>query len=171
MLSEGRLLNLGNATGHPSFVMSASFSNQTIAQIEIHKNPDDYIVDGKPTVTTLPKHLDEKVARLHLDAVGAKLTDAHQGAGRVHRRRRRRPVQAGALPLLGAALSAGSTAAQIVVALGAQALSPRLTLSGLASASGRRSSGSTGPRVQRPASLDPRDPASVLTREDATMEA
>ncbi len=74
VLSEGRLLNLGNATGHPSFVMSASFSNQTIAQIEIHKNPAGYLVDGKPTVTTLPKHLDEKVARLHLDAVGAKLT-------------------------------------------------------------------------------------------------
>jgi adenosylhomocysteinase len=74
VLSEGRLLNLGNATGHPSFVMSSSFSNQTIAQIEIHKNPDAYLVDGKPTVTTLPKHLDEKVARLHLDAVGAKLT-------------------------------------------------------------------------------------------------
>jgi adenosylhomocysteinase len=74
VLSEGRLLNLGNATGHPSFVMSASFSNQTIAQIEIHRNPGHYVVDGKPTVTTLPKHLDEKVARLHLDAVGAKLT-------------------------------------------------------------------------------------------------
>jgi adenosylhomocysteinase len=74
VLSEGRLLNLGNATGHPSFVMSASFSNQTIAQLEIHKNPQAYVVDGKPTVTTLPKHLDEKVARLHLDAVGAKLT-------------------------------------------------------------------------------------------------
>ncbi len=74
VLSEGRLLNLGNATGHPSFVMSASFSNQTIAQIEIHRNPESYVVDGKPTVTTLPKHLDEKVARLHLDAVGAKLT-------------------------------------------------------------------------------------------------
>ncbi len=74
VLSEGRLLNLGNATGHPSFVMSASFSNQTIAQLEIHRNPDAYVVDGKPTVTTLPKHLDEKVARLHLDAVGAKLT-------------------------------------------------------------------------------------------------
>ncbi len=74
VLSEGRLLNLGNATGHPSFVMSASFSNQTIAQIEVHKNPEKYIVDGKPTVTTLPKDLDEKVARLHLEAVGAKLT-------------------------------------------------------------------------------------------------
>jgi adenosylhomocysteinase len=74
VLSEGRLLNLGNATGHPSFVMSSSFSNQTIAQVEIHRNPEAYLVDGKPTVTTLPKHLDEKVARLHLDAVGAKLT-------------------------------------------------------------------------------------------------
>jgi adenosylhomocysteinase len=74
VLSEGRLLNLGNATGHPSFVMSSSFSNQTIAQIEIHKNPGKYVVNGKPTVTTLPKHLDEKVARLHLEAVGAKLT-------------------------------------------------------------------------------------------------
>jgi adenosylhomocysteinase len=74
VLSEGRLLNLGNATGHPSFVMSASFSNQTIAQIELHRNPDAYRIAGKPTVTTLPKHLDEKVARLHLDAVGAKLT-------------------------------------------------------------------------------------------------
>jgi adenosylhomocysteinase len=74
VLSEGRLLNLGNATGHPSFVMSTSFSNQTIAQLELHKNPDAYRVDGRPTVTTLPKHLDEKVARLHLDAVGAKLT-------------------------------------------------------------------------------------------------
>jgi adenosylhomocysteinase len=74
VLSEGRLLNLGNATGHPSFVMSSSFSNQTIAQIELHANPDKYLVDGKPTVTTLPKILDEKVARLHLEAVGAKLT-------------------------------------------------------------------------------------------------
>jgi adenosylhomocysteinase len=74
VLSEGRLLNLGNATGHPSFVMSASFSNQTIAQLEIHRNPGAYVVDGNPTVTTLPKHLDEKVARLHLEAVGAKLT-------------------------------------------------------------------------------------------------
>src|SRR6266705_632974 len=73
VLSEGRLLNLGNATGHPSFVMSNSFTNQTIAQIEIHRDPESYLVDGKPTVTTLPKHLDEKVARLHLDAVGAKL--------------------------------------------------------------------------------------------------
>ena len=75
VLSEGRLLNLGNATGHPSFVMSTSFSNQTIAQIEVHTNKHAYVTeDGKPTVSVLPKHLDEKVARLHLDALGAKLT-------------------------------------------------------------------------------------------------
>jgi adenosylhomocysteinase len=70
VLSEGRLLNLGNATGHPSFVMSASFSDQNIAQIEIHTKRGEYGND----VYVLPKHLDEKVARLHLDAVGAKLT-------------------------------------------------------------------------------------------------
>jgi adenosylhomocysteinase len=70
VLSEGRLLNLGNATGHPSFVMSNSFTNQTIAQIELFTKPDEY----DKQVYVLPKHLDEKVARLHLDAVGAKLT-------------------------------------------------------------------------------------------------
>ena len=70
VLSEGRLLNLGNATGHPSFVMSNSFTNQVIAQIELFGHTDSY--DKK--VYTLPKHLDEKVARLHLDALGAKLT-------------------------------------------------------------------------------------------------
>jgi adenosylhomocysteinase len=70
LLSEGRLLNLGNATGHPSFVMSNSFTNQTIAQIELFTKNDEY--DNK--VYVLPKHLDEKVARLHLDALGAKLT-------------------------------------------------------------------------------------------------
>jgi adenosylhomocysteinase len=82
ILAEGRLVNLGCATGHPSLVMSASFTNQTIAQIELHKNAEDYGVntiaqpDGKkPTVITLPKHLDEKVARLHLDKFGAKLTE------------------------------------------------------------------------------------------------
>jgi adenosylhomocysteinase len=77
VLSEGRLLNLGNATGHPSFVMSASFSNQTIAQIELHTNAATYRGaddDAKPAVYVLPKHLDEKVARLHLDSVGARLT-------------------------------------------------------------------------------------------------
>ncbi|MDQ7907756.1 adenosylhomocysteinase [Phytohabitans sp. ZYX-F-186] len=71
VLSEGRLLNLGNATGHPSFVMSNSFSNQTIAQIELFTKTDQYPVG----VYTLPKHLDEKVARLHLDALGARLTE------------------------------------------------------------------------------------------------
>ena len=70
LLSEGRLLNLGNATGHPSFVMSNSFTNQTIAQIELWTKNDDYAKQ----VYVLPKHLDEKVARLHLDALGVKLT-------------------------------------------------------------------------------------------------
>ena len=70
LLSEGRLLNLGNATGHPSFVMSASFSNQVLAQIELWKNGKNY----SNSVYTLPKHLDEKVARLHLEKIGVKLT-------------------------------------------------------------------------------------------------
>ena len=70
VLSEGRLLNLGNATGHPSFVMSASFANQTIAQIELWTKPGDY----EKQVYVLPKPLDEKVARLHLDALGVRLT-------------------------------------------------------------------------------------------------
>ncbi len=76
VLSEGRLMNLGNATGHPSFVMSNSFSNQTIAQIELFQKSEEYVdEEGKPTVTTLPKHLDEKVARLHLEALGVDLTE------------------------------------------------------------------------------------------------
>jgi adenosylhomocysteinase len=70
LLSEGRLLNLGNATGHPSFVMSNSFSNQTIAQVELFTNAEDYELG----VHVLPKHLDEKVARLHVEALGARLT-------------------------------------------------------------------------------------------------
>jgi adenosylhomocysteinase len=70
VLSEGRLLNLGNATGHPSFVMSNSFTNQVIAQIELFTKRDEY----ETQVYVLPKHLDEKVARLHLDALGVKLT-------------------------------------------------------------------------------------------------
>ncbi|MCP5022127.1 MAG: adenosylhomocysteinase [bacterium] len=70
MLAEGRLLNLGCATGHPSFVMSASFTNQVMAQIELHQNSDNY----ENKVYTLPKHLDEKVARLHLDKLGVNLT-------------------------------------------------------------------------------------------------
>ena len=81
ILAEGRLVNLGCATGHPSLVMSASFTNQTIAQIELHKNAEAYGVNrvhnmdaAAPQVITLPKHLDEKVARLHLEKFGAKLT-------------------------------------------------------------------------------------------------
>jgi adenosylhomocysteinase len=70
LLSEGRLVNLGNATGHPSFVMSASFTNQTLAQIELWTNIKSY----ENQVYTLPKHLDEKVAMLHLAKLGAKLT-------------------------------------------------------------------------------------------------
>ena len=70
VLSEGRLLNLGNATGHPSFVMSASFSNQVLAQIELHRNAESYALG----VYTLPKQLDEMVARFHLDALGVRLT-------------------------------------------------------------------------------------------------
>ena len=71
LLSQGRLLNLGNATGHPSFVMSASFTNQVLAQIELWTKGDDYA----PGVYILPKHLDEKVARLHLDKIGVRLTE------------------------------------------------------------------------------------------------
>jgi adenosylhomocysteinase len=71
ILAEGRLVNLGCATGHPSLVMSASFTNQTLAQIELHLNAESY---GK-SVVTLPKHLDEMVARLHLGKFGAKLTE------------------------------------------------------------------------------------------------
>ncbi|MEM6626495.1 MAG: adenosylhomocysteinase, partial [Pseudomonadota bacterium] len=71
LLSEGRLLNLGNATGHPSFVMSASFTNQTLAQIELFTRGEEY----QNEVYVLPKHLDEKVARLHLDKIGAKLSE------------------------------------------------------------------------------------------------
>jgi adenosylhomocysteinase len=71
LLSQGRLLNLGNATGHPSFVMSASFTNQVLAQIELWTKGDEY----KNEVYILPKHLDEKVARLHLAKIGVKLTE------------------------------------------------------------------------------------------------
>jgi adenosylhomocysteinase len=70
LLAEGRLVNLGCATGHPSFVMSNSFSNQTLAQLDLWKNKDTYKVD----VYTLPKKLDEEVARLHLEKIGVKLT-------------------------------------------------------------------------------------------------
>jgi adenosylhomocysteinase len=71
LLSEGRLVNLGNAMGHPSFVMSSSFTNQTLAQIELFTNPGKY----EKKVYTLPKTLDEKVARLHLAKIGVKLSE------------------------------------------------------------------------------------------------
>ncbi|SFD26804.1 adenosylhomocysteinase, partial [Tropicimonas isoalkanivorans] len=71
LLSEGRLLNLGNATGHPSFVMSASFTNQVLAQMELWRNGGDY----RNEVYILPKHLDEKVARLHLARIGVRLSE------------------------------------------------------------------------------------------------
>jgi adenosylhomocysteinase len=75
VLSEGRLLNLGNATGHPSFVMSNSFTNQVLAQVELFTKTDQY-----PTgVYTLPKQLDEEVARLHLQALGVSLTELSPG--------------------------------------------------------------------------------------------
>ncbi|KAF0095662.1 MAG: adenosylhomocysteinase [Puniceicoccaceae bacterium 5H] len=74
MLAKGRLVNLGCATGHPSFVMSNSFTNQVLAQIELWKNVEQYT----PGVYILPKHLDEEVARLHLEKIGAKLTKLHQ---------------------------------------------------------------------------------------------
>ena len=74
VLSEGRLLNLGNATGHPSFVMSSSVTNQVIAQIELYTKQAEYPVG----VYRLPKVLDEKVARLHLDALGARLTELNK---------------------------------------------------------------------------------------------
>jgi adenosylhomocysteinase len=70
LLAEGRLVNLGCAHGHPSFVMSNSFTNQTLAQLDLWKNRDTY----KVGVTRLPKHLDEEVARLHLEKIGVKLT-------------------------------------------------------------------------------------------------
>jgi adenosylhomocysteinase len=74
LLARGRLVNLGCATGHPSYVMSASFTNQVLAQIELFKNGDNYEKD----VYVLPKHLDEKVARLHLERIGARLTELSQ---------------------------------------------------------------------------------------------
>ena len=78
LLSEGRLLNLGNATGHPSFVMSASFTNQVLAQIELWEDSKASTKQYKNEVYMLPKHLDEKVARLHLDKIGVKLTEMSQ---------------------------------------------------------------------------------------------
>ena len=96
LLSQGRLLNLGNATGHPSFVMSASFTNQTLAQIELWTRGDQY----ENKVYTLPKHLDEKVARLHLARIGVKLTELRPEQAAYIGVAAAGPVQARALPLL-----------------------------------------------------------------------
>ena len=96
LLSEGRLVNLGNAMGHPSFVMSSSFTNQTLAQIELWTNPAKY----EKEVYTLPKHLDEKVARLHLAKIGVKLTKLSRQAVELYRRAAGRAVQAGSVPVL-----------------------------------------------------------------------
>ncbi len=96
LLSEGRLLNLGNATGHPSFVMSASFTNQVLAQIELFTKGEKY----KNQVYVLPKHLDEKVARLHLAKLGVKLTELSEEQAAYIGVDRTGPVQAGTLPVL-----------------------------------------------------------------------
>ncbi|CAM5605360.1 S-inosyl-L-homocysteine hydrolase [Streptomyces griseus subsp. griseus] len=96
VLSEGRLLNLGNATGHPSFVMSNSFADQTLAQIELFTKPDEYPTD----VDVLPKHLDEKVARLHLDALGVKLTTLRPEQAEYIGVKVEGPYKAARLPLL-----------------------------------------------------------------------
>ena len=95
LLSEGRLVNLGNAMGHPSFVMSSSFTNQTLAQIELWTNPGKY----EKQVYTLPKHLDEKVARLHLAKIGVKLTKLSEKQS-TYISIGRGPVQVGSVSLL-----------------------------------------------------------------------
>ena len=96
LLSEGRLVNLGNATGHPSFVMSASFSNQVLAQIELWTRPGEY----QNKVYVLPKHLDEKVAALHLAKLGVELTRLTDEQAAYIGVAPRRPVQGRALPVL-----------------------------------------------------------------------
>jgi len=90
MLAEGRLVNLGGATGHPSFVMSNSFANQTLAQLDLWKNKDTY----KVGVYTLPKKLGEEVARLHLEKIGVKLTQLTEKPAAYLGVRSRRPLQA-----------------------------------------------------------------------------
>ena len=96
LLAEGRLVNLGCATGHPSFVMSNSFSNQVLAQLDLWKNRDTY----KVGVYVLPKKLDEEVARLHLEKIGVKLTKLSAEASRIPRCSGRRSVQVRALSVL-----------------------------------------------------------------------
>ena len=96
LLSEGRLVNLGNATGHPSFVMSASFSNQVLAQIELWTRPGEY----QNKVYVLPKHLDEKVAALHLAKLGVELTKLTDEQASYIGVAHQRPVQGRALSVL-----------------------------------------------------------------------
>ena len=133
ILAEGRLLNLGCATGHPSFVMSASFTNQTLAQLELHANAEKY---GK-TVTMLPKKLDEEVARLHLDQIGVQADDALEGAGRLHRRAGGRSVQAGLLSLL-TAPGLRAVGSGLWAPCGFRLTAPDLLASGVRSASTAR---------------------------------
>ncbi len=121
LLAEGRLVNLGCATGHPSFVMSNSFSNQTLAQIDLWKNKDVY----KVGVYTLPKKLDEEVARLHLDKIGVKLTKLTREAGGVFGGAGGRSVQAGSLPLLGVRRQKSEAARPCQRVLAAFVLEPR----------------------------------------------
>ena len=96
LLAEGRLVNLGCGTGHPSYVMSSSFANQVLAQIELWSNHANYPIG----VYILPKHLDEKVARLQLAKLACRAHRADRPAGALHRRRGRRSVQERSLPLL-----------------------------------------------------------------------
>ncbi len=96
VLAEGRLVNLGCATGHPSFVMSNSFANQTLAQLDLWKNKDKY----KIGIYILPKKLDEEVARLHLEKIGVKLTTLTREAGELSERAGGRTLQGGSLPVL-----------------------------------------------------------------------
>jgi adenosylhomocysteinase len=96
VLAKGRLVNLGCATGHPSFVMSASFTNQVLAQIELWTNHRNY----ENRVYLLPKHLDEKVSALHLEKLGVKLTTLSPAQGRLSRPPPLRSLQTRALPIL-----------------------------------------------------------------------
>ena len=111
LLSEGRLVNLGNAMGHPSFVMSASFTNQTLAQIELFANNKDGKYDKK--VYVLPKTLDEKVARLHLAKIGVKLTTLRKDQAEYIGVKQEGPFKSGSLPVLNFASCAGLTRASI----------------------------------------------------------
>ena len=111
VLSEGRLMNLGNATGHPSFVMSNSFTNQVLAQIELFTRPEEYPLN----VYTLPKHLDEAVARLHLDALGVRLTElTAQQAAYLGRVGVERTLQVRPLPVLDRFLSSASDPREVL---------------------------------------------------------